>query len=37
MQKTALNRLKSIYYDSDIVDNLCKMLPDAKLVANLRN
>ena len=36
MQKTALNRLKSIYYDSDIVDNLCKMLPDAKLVANLR-
>jgi hypothetical protein len=36
MQKTAINRLKSIYYDSDIVDDLCKMLPDAKLVANLR-
>ena len=34
--RTISNRLKSIYYDSDIVDNLCKMLPNSELVANLR-
>ena len=34
--KTISNRLKSIYYDSNTVDNLCKMLPKVKLVANLR-
>jgi len=34
--RTTLNRLKSIYYDSDIVTNLRDTLPDAELVANLR-
>jgi hypothetical protein len=34
--KTILNRLKSIYYDSKMVDQLCLLLPDAELVANLR-
>jgi hypothetical protein len=34
--KTISNRLKSIYYDSSIVDNLCGLLPNVQLVANLR-
>lgn len=36
IMRTISNRLKSIYYDSDIVDNLCKILPNSELVANLR-
>ena len=34
--KTISNRLKSIYYDSNIVELLCSLLPNAELVANLR-
>jgi len=34
--RTISNRLKSIYYDSNTVDNLCKMITNVELVANLR-